>query len=155
MCPLIKSLNLRILDLESPWKVLEFEVNQCVGTLFIIVTDLEKCSITSLAHQQINEGFVYYKHATFLLHEIDWWIGDICVMIWSTLILTAPIHSKRIHWWASDLMLNFSQSFLMKKQTHMRGWVHFQQIFIFGETKSHSFVLSQLSILEKWIVFWH
>ncbi len=29
-------------------------------------------------------------------------------------------HSQqRIHWWASDLMLNFSKSAQMKKQTHL------------------------------------
>jgi len=30
----IKFLNLRVLDLESPWKVIEFEANQGVETLY-------------------------------------------------------------------------------------------------------------------------
>ncbi len=30
---------------------------------------------------------------------------------------------QRIHWWASDVMLHFSKSFLIKKQTHLHlGW---------------------------------
>ncbi len=51
------------------------------------------------------------------------------------------IHSlQRIHWWASDVMLHFSKSFLMKKQTNLHHYVHPQQIFIrwiiFLKTKS-------------------
>ncbi len=39
---------------------------------------------------------------------------------------------QRIHWWASNVMLNFSKSVLMKKQTGMAwGWTHFQWIFVF------------------------
>ncbi len=29
---------------------------------------------------------------------------------------------QRIHWWAIDAMLNFSKSFLMKKQTQLHFW---------------------------------
>ncbi len=42
---------------------------------------------------------------------------------------------QRIHWWASDAMLNFSKSVTVKKQTiswMAWGWVHFQKMFIFG-----------------------
>ncbi len=35
----------------------------------------------------------------------------------------------RIHWWASDIMLNYSRSVLMKK---LIKWTHFQQILILG-----------------------
>ncbi len=43
---------------------------------------------------------------------------------------------QRIHWWASDVMLHFSKSDLMKKQIHLyfewpEGGEHLQQIFIF------------------------
>ncbi len=32
-------------------------------------------------------------------------------------------HSLHIHWWACNVMLNFSKSVLMKKQIHLRhGW---------------------------------
>ncbi len=46
---------------------------------------------------------------------------------------------QRIHWWAIDVMLNFSKSVLMKKQIHPHlGWsegeVNCQQIFSFGWT---------------------
>ncbi len=44
---------------------------------------------------------------------------------------------QRIHWWVSDVMLHFSKSVLMKKQTHLNlrwawGWIHFQYISVFG-----------------------
>ncbi len=35
---------------------------------------------------------------------------------------------QRIHWWASDEMLHFSKSVLMKKQTHL-GWLEVEHIF--------------------------
>ncbi len=42
---------------------------------------------------------------------------------------------QRIHWWASDVMLNFSKSVLIKKQTHLHiEWpkrVNFQHFVIF------------------------
>ncbi len=46
-------------------------------------------------------------------------------------------HSQqRIHWWARDLMLNFSKSAQMKKQTHLHHsmaweWIHLPQIVHF------------------------
>ncbi len=36
---------------------------------------------------------------------------------------------QRIHWWASDAMLNFSRSVLMKKQTHLY-LANFQQFIL-------------------------
>ncbi len=41
---------------------------------------------------------------------------------------------QRIHWWESDIMLNFSKPVLMKKQSHLHLGLNFQQIFIFGST---------------------
>ncbi len=45
---------------------------------------------------------------------------------------------QRIHWWASDVMLHFSKSVLMKKDSSTSwmawGWVNCQQIFFFGYT---------------------
>ncbi len=45
---------------------------------------------------------------------------------------------QRIHWWASDVMLNFSKSVLMKSNSSTSWmawvWIHLQQIFIFGWT---------------------
>ncbi len=45
---------------------------------------------------------------------------------------------QRIHWWASDVMLNFSKSVQMKKQTHLLiGWLEGKSILanfsFFGE----------------------
>ncbi len=40
---------------------------------------------------------------------------------------------QRIHWSASDVMLNFSKSVPMKKQTHLNlGWPEDEYNFIFG-----------------------
>ncbi len=41
---------------------------------------------------------------------------------------------QRIHWWASDVMLNYSKSVLMKKETelHFHEYI-FKQILILGE----------------------
>ncbi len=54
--------------------------------------------------------------------DVNWWTGVVwivCGLWWCfyqlfELILTAPIHCR-----ASDVMLNFSKSVLMKKQTHL------------------------------------
>ncbi len=51
---------------------------------------------------------------------------------------------QRIHWWASDVMLHFSKSFPMKKQTHLHwmawGWIHFLQIKNFWVNYSFSLI---------------
>ncbi len=40
---------------------------------------------------------------------------------------------QRIHWWASDVMLHFSKSGPMKKQTHLHlGWPEGEYIYILG-----------------------
>ncbi len=54
---------------------------------------------------------------------------------------------QRIHWWASDVMLYFSESVLTKKQTHLHiGWPKFQQMFIFGQTYKEHFMLETYSV---------
>ncbi len=46
---------------------------------------------------------------------------------------THSLQTHRIHWWASDVMTNFSKSVLMQKQTHLHlGWPEY--IFICGWT---------------------
>ncbi len=43
---------------------------------------------------------------------------------------------RRIHWWASDVMLHFSKSVLMKKQTHLlilKDSIFFSKFSILGE----------------------
>ncbi len=42
---------------------------------------------------------------------------------------------QSIHWWANYIMLHFSESFLMKKQTHLHlSWPEGEYIFILGWT---------------------
>ncbi len=66
--------------------------------------------------------------------DVNWWTG---VTLWIIVFLTAVwthsdgTHSlQRIHWWASDVMLDFSKTVLMKKQTHRRlRWPQCKYIF--------------------------
>ncbi len=79
----------------------------------------------------LNDGFVSYKHC-FLLHKmltdgLEWCglLVDYCDVFISCLDSHSDgTHSlQRIHWWVSDVMLHFSKSVLMKKQTHLHlGW---------------------------------
>ncbi len=48
---------------------------------------------------------------------------------------------QMIHWWACDVMLNFSKSVLTKNQTHIWGWVHFQKSFEFWVNYSFNYDL--------------
>ncbi len=38
---------------------------------------------------------------------------------------------QKIHWWASDVILNFIKSVLLKKQTHQHGW---PELFLYRKT---------------------
>ncbi len=74
----------------------------------------------------LNDGFVSYKHATFHFTTGVVWIA--CGLLWC-FISCLDSHSDgthsllRIHWWTSDVMLHYSKSVLMKKQTHLHlGW---------------------------------
>ncbi len=66
--------------------------------------------------------------------DVNWWTG---VTLWIIVFLSAVwthsdgTHSlQRIHWWASDVMLNLSKTVLMKKQTHQRlRWPECKYIF--------------------------
>ncbi len=60
--------------------------------------------------------------------DVKWWTVVVWIIpkflsaVWA-LILTAPIRCRRIHWWASHVMLNFCKSVLMKKQINLHhGW---------------------------------
>ncbi len=77
------------------------------------------------------------------------WIYQELSAVW-TLILTAPIHCRVSN--GEEVMLNFSKSVLMKKQTHLHlGWPESEQIFewtiplIFMET----FQCTKGSLVEK------
>ncbi len=65
------------------------------------------------------------KAELFALQEVNWWprvvwnIADYCDVFISCLDSHSDgTHSlQRIHWWASDAILNFSKFVPMKKQT--------------------------------------
>ncbi len=109
---------------------------------FVSSSDLEKCRITSLAHQWIlcsewvpseweSQKIISSKSGVLLV--------DYCDVFISCLDSHADgTHSlQRIHWWASDVMLHFSKS---DEETNSSTswmaweWIHFQQIFISGWT---------------------
>ncbi len=77
--------------------------------------------------KHLNYSFVSYKHAAFqvksLIVGLEW--CGLLVMFLSavwTLILTAPIHCRGSTA-EQVIMLHFSKSVLMKKQTHLHlGW---------------------------------
>ncbi len=79
----------------------------------------------------INGGFIFYTHG-LSLHKMSVdgleWCGllvDYCDVFISCLDSHSDgTHSlQKIHWWASDAMLHFSKSVLMKKQTDLHlGW---------------------------------
>ncbi len=79
----------------------------------------------------MNYGLLWWT--SFFQTSMEDWSGVdyLCIIVrfvsadW-TLILTAPIHCRGIHRWASDVMLNYSKFVQMKKQTHL--------IFIYGWT---------------------
>ncbi len=81
-----------------------------------------------------------FKTTILLGFSLDFWTG-LLVDYSDVFISCLGSHSdgthslQRIHWWTSYVILNFSKSFLMKKQTHLPscmawGWVNLKQIFI-------------------------
>ncbi len=62
---------------------------------------------------------------------MDWINVDYLWIIVSHSDGTHPLQS--IHWWASDVMLNFSKSVVMKKQTWPQGELIFSKLYIFAE----------------------
>ncbi len=71
----------------------------------------------------------------FASQDINWWTGLVWIIVmflsavW-TLILTAPIHCRGSI--GEQVILNFSKSVLMKKQTHLQLGLSVEQIFILG-----------------------
>ncbi len=80
--------------------------------------------------------FVSYKHAAFgfTRHELLDWSGvDYCDVFISCLdSYSDGTHSlQRTHCWASDGMLHFPKSVLIKKQTHLQlEWTEGEYIFM-------------------------
>ncbi len=65
----------------------------------------------------------------FSSKDVNWWTGGLLVDYCDVFISCLHSHSdgthslQSIHWWVSDVMLHFSKSVLMKKQTHLHlGW---------------------------------
>ncbi len=76
-------------------------------------------------------SFLFHK---MLTDELEW--CELHVDYCDVFISCLDSHSdgthslQRIHWWASDVMLNFSKSVLMKKQTHLHlRWPEGEYIF--------------------------
>ncbi len=69
----------------------------------------------------LNWGFISYKYVAFnfiIYSLMDWSVVDYLEVLWIT--HSDGTHSlQRIHWWASDGMLNYSKSIQIKKQTHL------------------------------------
>ncbi len=76
---------------------------------------------------------------SFLLHKMLIDELESCGLICDVFSSCLDSHSDgthsmhRIHWWASDVMLNFTKSILIKKHLHL-GWAEGEYIFIFGWT---------------------
>ncbi len=86
----------------------------------------------------IFEKKKYYKHAAFqftrVIDGLEWCglLMDYCDIFISCFDSHSDgTHSlQMIHWWASDGMLHFSKSVLMKKQTHLHlGWTESEYVF--------------------------
>ncbi len=63
----------------------------------------------------------------FVSQDVNWWTGVVwitCVLLWC-FISCLDSHSdgthslQMMHWWPSNVMLHFSKSVLMKKETHL------------------------------------
>ncbi len=81
----------------------------------------------------------------FTLQDVNWWTGVMwitCGLLWCFyqlfgLSFWRHPFTARIHWWESDVMLNFSKSVLMKKQTRSHFKLpegEYMLILIFGWT---------------------
>ncbi len=91
----------------------------------------------------LNDSFNVAFHFTRLTDGLE--LSKLLVDYCDVFISCLDSHSdgthlqQRIHWWTSDVMLNFSKSLLLKKQTHLNlgspiRWGHLQWIWILGWT---------------------
>ncbi len=76
---------------------------------------------------EIKWWICFLQAHSFSLH-INWFIDGLELLLWcycDGFISCLDSHSdgthslQRVHWWSSDVMLNFSKSVPMKKQTHL------------------------------------
>ncbi len=104
----------------------------------------------------------------FTAYYINWWTGVVwitCGLLWR-FISCLDSHSdgthslQRIHWWASNIMLHFSQSFPMKKQTYLHPgwpaeWVHLEQMIIWTiplkgiDNQKMAFVIINFDVIQN------
>ncbi len=87
------------------------------------------------SNENVLSQLFLHSLPSFSLHSTftDWlWIIVMFLSAVWTLILTAPIHWKRIYWWEIGVIINFSKSFLMiKKKTNLHSGWHISCLFKF------------------------
>ncbi len=89
--------------------------SRCRGVCFFTEADLEKCSFTSLLTNRSSALNGCHQHV--FISCLDSHFDGTHTL-------------QRIHWWASDIMLNFSKSVPIKKQTALHlGWSEGEYIF--------------------------
>ncbi len=77
-----------------------------------------------------NDGLnalMMHLFLTNISQDINWWTGVVwitCGLLWCFyqlfgLLFWRHPFTAEIHWWARDVMLHFSKSVLVKKQTHL------------------------------------
>ncbi len=109
-------------------------VVECLLDLFIFLSWIrqdefftEESNMTHFSRKQHFEVTNVLMMERFTSEDVNWWLElyglleDDCDVFISCLDSHSDgTHSlQSIHWWASDVMLNFSTSVLMKKQTHL------------------------------------
>ncbi len=107
----------------------------------------------------LNDVYVSYKHESFhasqdanrLLQSGDDYLWIIVMFLSAVWTHSDGTHSlQRIHCWAGDVMLNWSKSVLMKKQTHLHlGWPEAKYIFNKVSFLMHYFFKTTLEMYFK------
>ncbi len=105
-----------------------------------------------------------FLHKAFSLHKTLTGGLESCGLLVDVFISCLDSHSdgthslQRIHRYASDVLIICSDKEINSSTSRMaQGWVHFQQIFIFGWTIPVIFLKEQpqdqnkISIVELWI----
>ncbi len=103
----------------------------------------EKCSITSLVHQWIlcSEWVPSDWESKQLiktsekLHVCKKQILNYYCDVFISCLFSYSDGTHSLHWWGGDIMIHFSKSVPMKKQTHLHlGWPKGEKMFILGWT---------------------
>ncbi len=138
------------------WKLSKPVLNKCVGGFWCTRTTGDRHLEEALL---LRNMYLYFgQKQWFKVQTLWWWICflqthrfvlhkmltdglewcgllvDYCGVFISCLDYQSDgTHSlQRIHWWASDVMLNFSQSVAMKKKNDLHlGWPECEDIFNF------------------------